>query len=84
MNAVTDKYEGLKAYLTGMGRTRPEALAFIAEFGDWPRLALQEIERRAMVVLAGLPDDEVVAIAGSEVNLRQLARQVQAEFGKEQ
>jgi len=83
MNTVTDKFEGLRAYLTGMGRTNPDALAFIAEFGDWPRLALQEIERRSTAFLAGLPDDEVVAIAGGEVNLRELARQVQSEIDKE-
>lgn len=83
MNNDTHHHEGLMAYLTGMGGANPEALAFVAGFGEWPRLAQQEIERRAMAVLAMLSDREVLAIAGGEVNLRQLAGQVQTDIGRE-
>ena len=83
MNSVTDKFEGLKAYLTGMGRTSPASLAFVAGYDRWPALALQEIERRATALLTQLPNDELVAIGMREVDLCKLAQQVQSEIGKE-
>lgn len=83
MNNELTLSEGLKAYLIGLGRSNPDALAFIAEYGHWPDLAVREIERRAAAVLAGLSDIELVAIAW-EVDLREIAQQVQAELGKEQ
>lgn len=83
MNSDKNRFEGLKAYLTGIGRTSPDALAFVAGYDDWPNLALQEIERRAAAFLAGLPEDELVAIAKREVDLCQFAQRVQAEIGKE-
>ncbi|ENO87662.1 hypothetical protein [Thauera linaloolentis] len=83
MSSKANRFEGLKAYLTGYGRHNRDALTFIAEYEHWPRLALKEIERRATAILANLPDDEVKAIARRAVSLRKLARQVQTELDKE-
>lgn len=82
MNRATN-FEGLKSYLTGYGRHNRDALAFVAGYEHWPKLALQEIERRATAILGSLPDDELQAIARRKVSLRKLARQVQAELDKE-
>jgi hypothetical protein len=84
MNREADKFEGLRAYLTGYGRHNRDALAFVADYEHWPKLASQEIERRATAMLGSLPDDELHAIARRKVSLRKLARQVQAELDKEQ
>lgn len=83
MNRTANTFEGLKAYLTGYGRHNRDALAFVAEYEHWPKLALKEIERRATAIIANFPDDEVKAIARRKVSLRKLARQVQAELDKE-
>ncbi|MPS34309.1 MAG: hypothetical protein E2593_03215 [Stenotrophomonas sp.] len=83
MNNNTDNYDGLKAYLAGLGRSDPDALDFTAEYENWPTLAVQEIKRRASAVLTGLPDSEVIAIALREVDLRKLAEQVRKEIKKE-
>ena len=74
---------GLKAYLSGMGRNNPAALAFVAGYAEWPKLASQELERRAAALLAGLVDDELLFIASAQLDLCQFARQVQAELSEE-
>lgn len=81
MNSKTNTF--LKACLTGYGRHNREALALVAEYEHWPKAAMREIERRATAILTGFPDTEVAAIARGEVDLRKLARQVQAELDKE-
>lgn len=83
MNREADKFEGLRAYLTGYGRNNHDALILIAGYRHWPEAAQQEIERRVTAILASLPDVEVAAIASGEVSLRKLARQVRAELDKE-
>lgn len=84
MNRQTDQFEGLRAYLTGYGRKNRDALTLIADYGQWPKAAQREIERRVTSILASLPDVEVAAIASGEVSLRKLARQVRGELDKEQ
>lgn len=84
MNRQADKFEGLRAYLTGYGRNNRDALTLIAGYRHWPKAAQQEIERRVTAILASLPDVEVAAIARGQVSLRKLARQVRAELDKEQ
>lgn len=83
MNNDMTMTEGLRAYLTGVGRRNREVLACIANYEHWPNRVLQEIERRAAATLAELLDIEVAAIARGEVNLRELAQQVLTEIGKE-
>lgn len=80
MNREADKFEGLRAYLTGYGRNNRDALTLIAGYGQWPKAAQREIERRVTSILESLPDVEVAAIASGEVNLRKLARQVRTEL----
>lgn len=74
---------GLKAYLSGMGRGNPAALAFVAGYAEWQKVASQELDRRAVALLAGLVDKELMLIASAQLDLCQLARQVQAELGGE-
>ncbi len=83
MNSKANTFEGLKAFLGGLGRNNREALVFVAEHEHWPKLALREIERRHAAILTGLPDSEVVAIARREVSLRKLAREVLARLDEE-
>ncbi len=83
MSTKTSTYEGLKAFLTGLGRSKPAALAFIAGYEQWPEAAQREIERRATAFLAQLPDEEVAAIARREVNLQEIAWQVQVHIAEE-
>lgn len=83
MNSKTDTFEGLKAFLGGLGRNNREALVFVAEYEHWPKLALREIERRNAAILTGLPDSEVVAIARRKVSLRRLANEVLARLDEE-
>lgn len=83
MNREADKFDGLRAYLTGYGRKNRDALTLIAGYAQWPKAAQREIERRVTSILASLPDVEVTAIASGEVSLRKLARQVRAALDKE-
>lgn len=74
---------GLLAYLQGYGRTNRTGLAAIVAYGAWPVLAAREIEQRMARFLESLPQEEVQAIAQSEINLNELASQVLVELDTE-
>lgn len=73
---------GLNAYLTGMGRNNPAALAFVAGYTEWQKVASRELERRAAALLAGLVDDELILIASAQLDLCRLAQQVRSELAR--
>jgi len=55
-------------------RDRPDHLALLREYPDWPRMAQLLLDQRATQALNGLPDAELRAIAQGEVNINELAR----------
>ncbi|KRC69239.1 hypothetical protein D3C87_863020 [compost metagenome] len=79
-NAMTG---GLVAFLQGYGNHDLDGLAAIARYSAWPALAARENERRMARIIESLPLDEVQAIARSEIDLNQLARQVLADLDTE-
>ncbi|WP_241043780.1 MULTISPECIES: hypothetical protein [Achromobacter] len=79
-NAMTG---GLVAFLQGYGKHDLDGLSAIARYGAWPALAARESERRMARIIESLPLDEVQAIARSEIDLNQLARQVLADLDTE-
>ncbi len=81
MNDMPD-LNGLKAYLSGIGRGNPAALAFVAGYAEWQKVASQELDHRAVALLAGLVDKELMLIASAKFDLCELAREVQAELSK--
>lgn len=81
MNNVPD-LNGLKAYLSGMGRGNPMALVFVAGYAEWQKVASQELDRRAVALLVGLADRELLLIASAQLDLCEIARDVQAELSK--
>lgn len=79
-NAMT---QGLLAFLQGYGNHNLDGLSAIAKYGAWPALAARENDRRMAAIVESLPLDEVLAIARSEIDLNELARQVLAQLGME-
>ncbi|MFJ3465907.1 hypothetical protein [Achromobacter spanius] len=79
-NAMT---KGLIAFLQGYGRNNLDGLSAIAKYDAWPALAARENERRMAALIESLPLDEVQAIARSEIDLNELARQVLAQLDTE-
>ncbi|MEN5343881.1 hypothetical protein ABE599_09255 [Achromobacter mucicolens] len=79
-NAMTG---GLVAFLQGYGKHDLDGLSAIARYGAWPALAARESERRMARIIESLSLDEVQAIARSEIDLNQLARQVLADLDTE-
>lgn len=75
--------QGLTAFLQGYGKHDLDGLSAIARYGAWPALAARENERRMARIIESLPLDEVQAIARSEIDLNQLARQVLADLDTE-
>jgi len=66
--------QSLTDYLGGTFiRNRPDNLALLREYPDWPRMAQLLLDQRATTVLNGLPDAELRAIAQGEVNINDLA-----------
>ena len=75
--------QGLTAFLQGYGKHDLDGLSAIARYGAWPALAARESERRMARIIESLSLDEVQAIARSEIDLNQLARQVLADLDTE-
>ncbi|MDG9972162.1 hypothetical protein N5C72_29140 [Achromobacter mucicolens] len=75
--------QGLIAFLQGYGKNNLDGLSAIAKYGAWPALAARENERRMAAIIESLPLDEVQAIARSEIDLNELARQVLAQLDTE-
>jgi len=71
----TPLQQSLTDYLSGTFiHNRPDHLALLREYPDWPRMAQLLLDQRATHVLNGLPDAELRAIAQGEVNINELAR----------
>lgn len=72
MNAEIE--ERLAHYLAGYVRNKPENLAQVLNYPDWPRMAKLELDRRATRLLELLSEQELRAIAQGDVSLPDVVR----------
>jgi hypothetical protein len=71
--------EQLKDYFRGMKRVRAEQLPRLAQYDDWQRLALREIERRGTNIVEMLDDEMLAAIADGDLDVTAAIRDVMQE-----
>jgi hypothetical protein len=79
MSTIVD---GIKEILQGFARKDPAGLANLLVIQDWDRIAEQELERRATIVVQSLDDESLGAIASGEVDLQAICRDIADDLNR--
>ena len=74
--------EGIKEVLQGFARKDPAGLANLLVIQDWDRIAKQELERRATIVVQSLDDEALGAIASGAVDLQAICLNIAGDLNR--
>ncbi|MBU1664834.1 MAG: hypothetical protein KKG92_05475 [Gammaproteobacteria bacterium] len=72
----------MKDVLRGYGRNDNKALGGLCAIDDWPRIARQELERRATCIVQALDEATLEVIAAGGLDFTVLCREVATELSQ--
>jgi hypothetical protein len=75
--------EAIKEILQGFARKDPNGFEGLLGIAHWDRIARQELERRATIVVQALDEEALAAIATSEVDFQKLCKNVWDELPRQ-
>ena len=76
---TTTPIDAAKEVLRGYARANEAALASLLDVQDWPRIARQELERRATSIVQALDSANLEAIASGALDMQFMCQQVVAD-----